>query len=154
MQLRISRLELVLIFYPVELRRLEIIRAKLLEPLDHVGIKQRVVVIDVERLVPVLVDVIGPVEVALNDPAAFFPAQDGRLARNDAILKQTAVEAVAFVAPFLIVVTQEGESSRLGRVLTFVGAAVAVTLQATYSLVSRCGFFPSDPTERICFLFG
>ena len=94
-----------------------------------------------------LIPFVGAMYVAVHSA---FEIASGALPYN----YRYPLEAVAFVAPFLIVVTQEGESSRLGRGLIFVGAAVAVTLQATYSLVSRCGFFPSDPTERICFLFG
>ncbi len=63
----------------------------------HVLVKQRIVMIDVERLVPVLVDMVSPIECPLHDPTAILPTHDRGFPRNDIVLEQAPVKAVTFV---------------------------------------------------------
>ena len=60
-------------------------------------VKEPVVMIYVQGLVPIFIDVIGPVEFSLNDPSVLLPSHDGRFSRDNVIVEQAAIEPVAFV---------------------------------------------------------
>jgi len=94
---RIAILERLLIDDRVRQRVLPILRAMGDESLMHVLVEQRVEVINVERLIPVLVNVISPIKLSLNYPPAVFPAQDGRFSGYDVVLEQAAEKPMALI---------------------------------------------------------
>ncbi len=64
------------------------------------------------------------------------------------------LEAVTFAAPFLLVALPEAMTSRTGRVALIATGAASLTLQAMWTLTSRCGIYPNDPGQYVCVLFG
>ena len=62
----------------------------------HTRVKQCVVVIDVQCLIPIVINMIRPVKGSLHDPAVIHPGKDCWLAINDIVFKKAAVEQVAF----------------------------------------------------------
>ncbi len=59
----------------------------------HAFAQQHIVGIHVQGFVPVLIDVIRPVEFSLYRPTAVFPSQNGLLAGDDVVFEQAAIKS-------------------------------------------------------------
>ena len=96
-KLWIAGFQFVLVVDGIEFRVFPVLWTKADQPFAHRLVEQPVVVVDIQRFVPVCIDVISPIERPLDYPVIAFPAEDSDLALDNVIVEQAAIKPVALI---------------------------------------------------------